>query len=176
MVLVLSFDSYDKENDFREITIEARLQDTWRGRDDRSMKIVLMTYLPYPDITFSLVALRPEHRLKQRKDALDIYNFLRLEKNLDLKICKMWEGYHNCLARYFNIVNSLCDQDGAPKMPDLDRGYEQQEGLYKLVFPPWWGNPKLHQSHRSNLIKLDKDYERWFSGTPKNLPLYWPST
>lgn len=44
------------------------------------------------------------------------------------------------------------------------------------VMPPWYGDPALHQSHRSHLIRIDPEHytRRMPFTTPLELPLIWP--
>ncbi len=41
--------------------------------------------------------------------------------------------------------------------------------------PPWLGDPALHRSHQSSLLRKDPEhYGRFFPGVPDDLPYEWP--
>jgi hypothetical protein len=41
--------------------------------------------------------------------------------------------------------------------------------------PPWLGDPALHRSHQSSLVRKDPErYEPLFPGVPHDLPYEWP--
>jgi hypothetical protein len=45
-----------------------------------------------------------------------------------------------------------------------------------LVLPPWWGDERLHASHRSNLLRKDPaHYGRFGWAEPPDLPYFWPA-
>ena len=44
-------------------------------------------------------------------------------------------------------------------------------------YPPWFRDDTLHASHRSNLLRKDRDYYSRFGwNEPADLPYYWPVT
>ncbi|MCX6639971.1 MAG: hypothetical protein NTW14_05750 [bacterium] len=82
----------------------------------------------------------------------------------------MWTGFKNALKRYYNF----CLQEW------VNRGYVNRmevqsiEGL--IVMPGWWGDERLHASHRSNLLRKDPDYYGRFGWKESpDLSYFWPS-
>ena len=44
------------------------------------------------------------------------------------------------------------------------------------ILMPWWmGDPRLHDSHKSNLLRKYPEYYRQFGwDVPEDLPYFWP--
>jgi hypothetical protein len=89
----------------------------------------------------------------------------------------MWEGHEVVLADY---GIAMCEEWIARGYKDttLPRLREIRDNLENQVreLPRWWGEPALHISHQSNLIRKDPIfYGQLFSGIPDNLPYYWPT-
>lgn len=85
----------------------------------------------------------------------------------------MWVGYETCLQVY---TWTMCNEW-------IKRGYKdtitpevEAFDFGKVVNPPWLGDPNVHISHQSNLVrKLPEHYEVFFPGVPTDLPYYWPT-
>lgn len=111
---------------------------------------------------------------KQRVEARQILNVLYSNnKNIpwtNHPAVLMWEGYEECLKYYYNC----CVEDW------IFRGYKNTMERYeidvsKLLYPPFIGNKKFHSSHRSNLLRKNKEYYSQFGWTePDNLEYVWP--
>jgi len=136
----------------------------------------VQTFLPYPSFQDSARCLDWRRLGKQRVEAMLILFIIRGEGWQSWKshpAVKMWRGYEAELVRYGVVV---CDEWIArgyrdttrPRlldmMPTSDRGA-----------PPWLGDPRLHSSHRSNLLRKDLDYYSRFGwAEPPDLPYFWP--
>lgn len=92
---------------------------------------------------------------------------------------KMWEGHEWFLL---NIYLTAMMRRWHYLGYDNDRCQEQYEQLRKLLPkrcdknpPDWWGDAKLTQSHRSNLLRKDFTYyKRYRWKVPNDLPYVWP--
>jgi hypothetical protein len=79
-----------------------------------------------------------------------------------LTICDEWvnRGYQDSCASKIRAVANLL----------RERGVSNEE------LPWWWGDDRVHQSHKSNLLrKLPTHYRQFWARTPDNLPYFWPS-
>lgn len=111
----------------------------------------------------SLKTLDSRRLGKQRVEAFQILNILlnRTKKKgwRNHPIVKMWAGYENALKLYFNKAVKLW----------LARGYRNTMKLEKIngkiILPKWFGNKKFHASHRSNLLRKNKDFYGKFGWT-----------
>ena len=122
----------------------------------------MQTFLPYKDFTLSAQCLDYRRLGKQRVEALQIFNALTGASTKDGReykgwinhpATKMWEGYEEALLLYKN------------KMIEdwILRGYNNTMVLEdvpewgKIKYPHWLGNDLFHSSHRSNLLRKDKE-------------------
>jgi len=92
-------------------------------------------------------------------------------------IVKMWKGYELALLHYGLII---CDEW-------IERGYKDNIknkfliSIYREVdsgkiydLPHWLGDKEFHDSHKSNLLRKNKEYYSQFSwNVPDNLPYKW---
>jgi len=134
----------------------------------------MQTFLPYPNLKKSLKALDSKRLGKQRVEAYQILNILL--KRTDKKgwknhpAVKMWKGYENSLKLYLNKAIKLW----------LSRGYKNTMKLEviegKIILPRWFGNKEFHDSHKSNLLRKNKEYYFEFSKiVPHDLEYIWPT-
>jgi hypothetical protein len=134
----------------------------------------MQTFLPYADFAASAQTLDRQRLGKQRVECLQIAKTLHIGGGwANHPAVKMWRGHINALVRYGIVV---CDEW-------TSRGYKDTCRDKLLVFaspfgddPMWLGDPELHRSHRSNLIrKLPEHYAPQFeSGLPADLEYVWP--
>lgn len=129
------------------------------------------TFLPFADFEKSVSVLDYRRLGKQRVEALQILNTLKGKSKgwINHPAVRMWRGYENALATYFNA----CVREW------IKRGYNNNLKLLRVSdtfkMPPWFGKKKFHRSHRSNLLRKDAEhYKRYFPKVPDNLPYYWP--
>jgi len=128
------------------------------------------TFLPYDDMTKSLACLDTKRLGKQR---VETYQLIRALEGVSKgwrnhPACVMWEKNIDALKLYFNISVIIWKS----------RGYKNTMQPYDLpeeiTLPNWWGNPQLHASHRSNLLRKDKDHYGKFGWSESpNLPYVW---
>jgi hypothetical protein len=81
---------------------------------------------------------------------------------------RMWKEYPCALKLYYN----LCIDEW------VKRGYKnnmKKHVVDNVVYPFWIGNDAFHASHRSNLLRKNKEwYSKYFIGEPDDLPYVWP--
>lgn len=132
----------------------------------------MQTFLPFPDFLLSVRVLDNRRLGKQRVEA---YTILRTLEGKTLgwaahPAVKMWKGYEQALALYMN----LCIEEW------VCRGFrntmKKKEVQEPIIYPPWFGDPAFHASHRSNLLRKDPDFygQYGWKETP-DLPYVWPS-
>ena len=131
---------------------------------------ILQTFLPYEDFKRSAEALDNKRLGKQRVEAMQIYKACVLDdygwKNHPA--VKMWVGCEDALLTYMDTMI----------IEWVNRGFKNTMGLAR-VFPPrivpqWLGDEDFHSSHRSNLLRKDKDfYSKYNWSEPNDMPYYW---
>lgn len=137
----------------------------------------MQTFLPYADFVKSAECLDYKRLGKQRVEAKQILNALLglTEKKgwINHPATKMWKGHEGALARY---GLEMCKEW-------KKRGYvDNQEDFFRFYstlgnkIPAWVGNKNFHASHRSNLLRKDKQfYSKYNWVETDDLPYIWPT-
>ena len=134
----------------------------------------MQTFLPYASFEDSAAVLDNRRLGKQRVEGTQILTIL-LTPNYrgawrNHPAVRMWRGYEEALRLYINAVVTEW----------IERGYRNSLATYDLtgrpiVFPFWLGDPRLHDSHKSNLLRKDFSYYSQFGwNVPPDLPYFWP--
>lgn len=135
----------------------------------------MQTFLPYKDFTKSAKALDNKRLGKQRVEVKQILNALDGKSKgwTNHPATNMWRGYETALAQY---GIKICEEW-------IERGYndslliEFQERFSNgvLEYPAWLGDPRVHLSHQSNLIRKAPEFYTPIFGEeiPNDLPYYW---
>ena len=138
----------------------------------------MQTFLPYASFTESARVLDYRRLGKQRVEAYQILLTLKNDRKgwSNHPAVLMWKGYEHALVAY---TISMCREW-------LSRGYKDTiltkcsdllEPVATPTLPGWLGNPTLHASHRSNLLRKDQTFYGKYQWTESsNLPYYWPVT
>jgi len=119
----------------------------------------MQTFLPYPSFRESAKCLDYRRLGKQRVEAWQIYCALTKEKYgwKNHPIVKMWKGYEESLLVY---GMTMCAEWKSRGYNDnmLVRFLEKYDPIKDNGNPKWIGNRKFHDSHKSNLLRKDKEY------------------
>ena len=131
----------------------------------------MQTFLPYEDYYESLKTLDPSRLGNQ------IYREARTLVNGGWEnhpASKMWRGYEYSLCEYALEGLKVLRERGRP-YPHWERWFkEKQREFSNTGKPPWVGNEEFHASHRSNLLRKDKEWYSQFGWTePDDLPYVW---
>lgn len=131
------------------------------------------TFLPYASFSLSAACLDRARLGKQRIEVVQILKALR-EGGAWARhpAVLMWDGCERALAAY----GMACCSEW------IDRGYRdtclEQLSVVggELVLPRWFGDYRLHQSHRSNLMRKNPEHYAQFKwGVGPELPYFWPT-
>jgi hypothetical protein len=139
----------------------------------------MQTFLPYPDLAASARVLDQARLGKQRVETLQALRALVIPDYGWSRhpAIRMWMGYVPGLTAY-----------GLAMVAEwVGRGHADSTHRQILEFaphvlddpevemPPWFGDPAVHLSHRSNLVqKAPEIYRDRFPGVPEDLPYVWP--
>lgn len=153
----------------------------------------MQTFLPYPSFRRSMASLDRARLGKQRVEAYQMLCGLKdpwatqrrlLTKATSLSrawlivhrpgwtnhpATRMWEGFADALGALMNVAIEEWEK----------RGYRNTMPLRPLPpsfkVPHWWGDERVHESHRANLIRKDPDhYGPQFPGVTPTEGYYWP--
>jgi len=133
----------------------------------------VQTFLPYPNFVDSVKILDYKRLGKQRVETFQVLNILLNRTSTkgwrNHPVTRMWTGYEEALKLYQNYTI----------LEWMSRGYKNTMKLeeidpYLLAMPFWFGDDKLHQSHRSNLLRKDYEYYSQYFDEPADLEYHWP--
>jgi hypothetical protein len=147
----------------------------------------MQTFLPYPNFERSLRCLDSKRLGKQRVETFQLMCALDFGPALNQRIirtgktdkprgwvnhpaARMWAGYEYALAEYFNTSIDVW----------VERGFNNTLSKIFLLadydYPEWFGDPKFHRSHKSNLLRKDSDwYGKFQWDVPSDLEYIWPT-
>lgn len=93
---------------------------------------------------------------------------------------KMWKPFRYSLCAYLIILYHVLKER---QIGDYRKHYEEIMELQKTLSdtgkPGWIGSKGFHDSHKSNLLRKDKEkgwnwYKQFNWDVPDNLPYVWP--
>ena len=137
----------------------------------------MQTFLPYEDFVQSASVLDDKRLGKQRVEGMQILNTLETGNGWkNHPIVKMWDGHEQWLVMYTAMICQEWKQRGF-KDTVLDKVLDKY-GQFVLEKPKWkphWlGNPELHSSHRSNLLRKDYEHYKQFNWVESDdMPYLW---
>ena len=130
------------------------------------------TFLPSPSFIESAKLLDNKRLGKQRVEAWQILQALRGSTKgwVNHPATKMWRGYEKKLCEYgIAICKEWISRGYQDSM--LDRFIAIYSELPDCEDPIWLGDPHIHESHQSNLVRKDPDYYEF--NVMSDLPYYW---
>lgn len=142
----------------------------------------MQTFLPYPLFAMTAECLDNKRLGKQRIEAKQIYDILtKGEKSKSWAwhhhpSVKMWEGYEDALAFYYNCIRYEWIGRGFKNtMPEIKVKLSKNGNSQYLKVPSWLGDEKFHASHRSNLKRKNPSfYGKYNWAESPDLPYIWP--
>jgi hypothetical protein len=136
----------------------------------------MQTFVPFNDMRQIATTLDYRRLGKQRVEVLQIlrarHNLTRGWRNHPATL--MWKGHEAALAIY---GLTMC-------VEWITRGYKDTcaDKIYALSkmgstsLPSWWGNDKIHASHRAALLAKDfKFYSQYNWNETPNINYVWPT-
>jgi len=151
----------------------------------------MQTFLPYPDFARTAETLDGLRLGKQRVETLQVLRALTVPGYgwRHHPVVKMWAGYEEALVRYgLEVCRRWCSTGRADTCADsLSRelaercGEDAVRSQVELAeageLPPWLGDPALHLSHRSALLRKNPGFYRpLFGEEPDDLAYVWPAS
>lgn len=130
--------------------------------------------MPYPNIELSAAALDRMRLGKQRVEVKQIYKALTFGGGwANHPAVKMWNGYRGGLLLYGIAVCKEWIQRGYKDtlLSEFELLLQQNSDL---EMPAWFGDDRLHRSHRSNLTRKFPEYYSLLWNEPNNIKYFWP--
>lgn len=142
----------------------------------------MQTFLPYPSFAESARVLDRARLGKQRVEALQVLRAVTVPDYgwRNHPAAKMWRGFVPALTRYsLDVVDEWLARGHVDTVRPLIVEFAPAvETLAQddVDMPPWLGDDAFHLSHRSNLVRKDRDrYGPMFADVPDDLPYVWPT-
>jgi hypothetical protein len=149
----------------------------------------MQTFVPYADFAASAAVLDSKRLNKQLLEGRQIYKILAEDQYgvpwSNHPAVKMWRGFNIALYKYLDAVKDECDTRGIK----TDINWEAIERIHRfdyghginLVMPPWWGDDRIHESHRNNLFVKDPIFYEQFENANRitccdRCNYFWPVT
>lgn len=134
----------------------------------------MITFLPHLSYTRSAQCLDTKTLGKQRLEAKQIIDILEGKHSRwrNHPAVKMWRHNLPALKLYSNAIIAEWTKRGYNNTLYVYLPHEMVEAMN----PPWLGLSRLHNSHRSNLLRKNPEhYEQFGWNIPNNYPYYWPA-
>ena len=133
----------------------------------------MQTFVPSPIMTETVECLDYRRLGKQRVEALQIIKALTVPDSgwKNHPATKMWADHVPALKWYYNH----CVREW------VSRGYNNTMKLYPSeelegTLPDWWGDDKVHSSHRAALLHKDHAfYSQYNWAETPALNYHWPT-
>ena len=132
----------------------------------------MQTFLPYPNYYESMTSLDPKRLGNQvYREALT----LARGGWRNHPASRMWRGHEHSLCDYALAGLEVLTERGRYYPTHQDTFIALKHSLPDTGAPPWLGNPRLHESHQSNLLRKDPGHYGQFGwSVPHDLPYWWP--
>jgi hypothetical protein len=130
----------------------------------------MQTFVPFDNFKDSAAVLDNKRLNKQLLEGRQIYKILASGQTsgawVNHPAVKMWRGYDNALFDYLRVIKDECLYRNIQTQKNWNALTEMYEWNWNrgnsIVMPPWWGDNKVHQSHRNNLYRKDPEHYREF--------------
>lgn len=149
----------------------------------------MQTFLPYRHLSRSALCLDTKRLGKQRVEAKQILIALghpvgdhpgnASSRWRNHPAVRMWRSNERLLSLYAIAVCNEWVRRGyrdslLPQFLGVYRSLVSRSGSV-VETPSWYGDEKLHASHRSNLLRKQRDHYAQFGWAESDdLPYYWP--
>ena len=136
----------------------------------------MQTFLPYPNFVDSALVLDDKRLGKQRVETKQIFTALTTGKGwIHHPATKMWRGHEGALLTYGSVMCMVWRNRGFKDSLFDFFVSESDKADFNYEKPPWVGDERFHDSHKSNLYRKDPEYYAQFAYLGSDLPYFWPT-
>lgn len=136
--------------------------------------------MPVPSFKESAKFLDYKRLGKQRAEIKQLWEALvtcEPKRIYNHPACKMWYGYNDALLLY---GIAICEEWSSRNYRDSlwlqFTDWLEEKNSANVKIPPWLGSPRLHRSHRGNLIRKNSTFYLEYGWTESpTLEYFWPS-
>lgn len=126
----------------------------------------MQTFVPYADFDESAAVLDNKRLNKQLLEGRQIYQILASGKTkggwVNHPATRMWRNHDNAFFSYLEAIKDECvrrgiqvDNNWAAITHTHEWNYFRGTGF---TLPDWWGDERIHLSHRQNLYQKDPSW------------------
>jgi hypothetical protein len=147
----------------------------------------MQTFVPFDSFKDSASVLDNKRLNKQLLEGRQIYKILASNQSsgawVNHPAVKMWKGHDTALYQYLFAIKEECDDRSISTQKNWDAIEHIHEWNWhrgdNVFMPNWWGDERVHQSHRNNLYRKDpKHYEQFakdsFISCCDKCNYFWP--
>lgn len=148
----------------------------------------MQTFVPYTDHSKSALVLDSKRLNKQLLEGRQIYSILSSGRTtggwVNHPAVKMWRNYDNALFAYLEAIKDECVERGIQTEKNWNAIIDMHKWNYNrgsgMIDPPWWGDERVHLSHRHNLYVKDSAFYAAFEYEPNftccdRCNYFWPT-
>ena len=148
----------------------------------------MQTFVPFNNFKDSAAVLDNKRLNKQLLEGRQIYKILASNQTsgpwVNHPAVRMWRGYDNALFEYLRVIKDECLYRNIQTERNWNALTEMHEWNWNrgnnIVMPYWWGDERVHQSHRNNLYRKDSDHYAEFINDKfiaccSHCNYWWPS-
>lgn len=126
----------------------------------------MQTFVPFDNIEDSAAVLDNKRLNKQLLEGRQVYQILATNRTkggwVNHPAVLMWKNYDMGLFSYLEGIKNECVYRGIKTDKNWDAILDLHENNWhrgdNIVMPAWWGDERVHQSHRNNLYRKDPEY------------------
>lgn len=141
----------------------------------------MQTFVPYPSFQQSARVIDNKRLGKQVIEAQQIFKALTLPEYgwKNHPATKMWRGHELSLVNYaeeFNIEwRQRRDKNHGAWLNLLAIVADTDLPPESAKLPGWWGDSRVHDTHKANLLRKDPEHYKHFAYLVKPMEgYYWP--
>lgn len=131
----------------------------------------MQTFVPFMDNSMNAAVLDSRRLNKQLLEGRQIYKILSSNQRngawVNHPAVKMWRNYDTGLFEYLRNIKNECVKRGISTEKNWNALVDMHENNWhrgdNATMPAWWGDVRVHQSHRNNLYVKDPEYYAEFS-------------
>ena len=131
----------------------------------------MQTFVPFTDNVLNASVLDNKRLNKQLLEGRQIYGILSSNKHTGAWVnhpaVKMWRNYDMGLYAYLTAIRNECDVRGINWHKNWEAIEQMHESNWhrgdKIVMPAWWGDHRVHESHKFNLYRKDSEHYYYFN-------------
>ena len=126
----------------------------------------MQTFVPFDNFEQSAAVLDNKRLNKQLLEGRQIYKILANNQTYGAWVnhpaVKMWRGHDSALFEYLRAIKDECFYRNIQTEKNWNALTEMHENNWyrgdNIIKPAWWGDERVHQSHRNNLYRKDPEH------------------